>query len=271
MAQRHQLVVYLGTDTGRTDVRMDLKGKIEGCCSVRQLHQCSFGGKDEDLIREEVHLEVIHKIHGIGLRIAQDIPHFLDPLIQTVVRIGFLVFPMGCKALFCNFIHAARPDLYFHPLAAWPHYGSMQGLVTISLRGRNPIAQAIGIRTVQIRHNGIYLPTFGFFLFIVRIDNDPDGKKIIHFLKRNGLLAHLVPDGMDGFRTPEYGSLDAFIGQDLLNWCYEIDDKLFALGFLFVQLLGNEFISIRVGEFHGQIFQFRLNGIQSQAVGEGCI
>src|SRR5690606_14614562 len=104
MTEWNQFVVYLGSDTGGTNVGVYLEGKVQCCSSVGQLNKCTFGCEDEYFIGKEVHLEVIQKIQGILLGIAENITYLLYPLIQSIVRIGFFVFPVCGKPLFGNFI-----------------------------------------------------------------------------------------------------------------------------------------------------------------------
>ncbi|MNY16876.1 hypothetical protein D3C86_1501670 [compost metagenome] len=192
-------MIYFGPDTFCANIGMDLEGKVERCSAKRQLEQGTLRGKNEDLVRKEVHFKIIQKVERIGFRVVQHFPHFHDPLVQTIVVTRFFIFPVCCKTFFCNFIHPLGTDLYFYPLPFWPHHCSVQGFISVSFRRRYPIAQAVRIRAVKIGHDRIGFPAICFFIFGRTVQNDPDGKKIINFLKGDVLALHFIPYGMDGF------------------------------------------------------------------------
>src|SRR5690606_38908716 len=95
MAQWYQFMVHLGSNTAGSEIGVYFEGKVERSRVVGQLDKCPLGREDENLIRKEVHLEIVEEIHCIGLRIAEYLAYLLYPLVQPAVRIGLLVLPMG--------------------------------------------------------------------------------------------------------------------------------------------------------------------------------
>ena len=57
--------------------------------------------------------------------------------------------------------------------------------------------------------NGIYLPAFLFFLVDGRVQNDSDGKQVIHSFEGTFLFLHFLIDGMDGLGTPFHVELQS--------------------------------------------------------------
>ncbi len=106
-------MVYLGAEYiyAPTSVWIS-KAKSSAVGTQRQLRQSTLRRKDEDLIREQVHFEIIQEIQGIGLGIAQHLPYFHDPLVKTIV-IDFdsLVFPVCRESFFRDLIHSLGADL----------------------------------------------------------------------------------------------------------------------------------------------------------------
>ena len=121
MAHRHQFVVDLGSDTMRAKESMDSKSKIKCGTICRHCLDFTFGRENEDFTGKEVELDGIEKVHRVGLRIIKDLLYGAQPVVQLIVIIAllvmFLIFPMGGKSLFGNFVHSIRPDLYLNPLA----------------------------------------------------------------------------------------------------------------------------------------------------------
>ena len=104
---------------------------------------------------------------------------------------------MRSVAFFGNIVHAARTNLHFYPLAGVRHYGGMQALVTVGFGGAYPIAQAVGVGLVKVRHNAVYLPASGFFLLRRHIQNNTNSKQVVYLFKGDVLLPHLLEHRID--------------------------------------------------------------------------
>ena len=112
MAQWHELVIHLGTDTVAAEEGVDGEGEIEGCTVGRQCTDFSLRGKYEYLTGKEVQFDGVEEVHGVGLWVVEDLLDGAKPLVQFgfVLRIFFFyavfVFPMGSKSLLRNLVHA---------------------------------------------------------------------------------------------------------------------------------------------------------------------
>ena len=151
MAQRHELVVHLGTDTMRPQEGMDAEGKVQRRASSRHRLDLTLRCEDEDLRSEEVEFDRVEEIHGIGLWVVKNLLDGAQPFVQfrLVLRKLFLhtvlVFPMGGKPLLGNLIHAVRTDLHLYPSSLFRHQGDMQCLVAVSLWMTQPVTQTVGV------------------------------------------------------------------------------------------------------------------------------
>ena len=195
---------------------MDTEGKIEHSSSFGQLKEVAFRCEDKHLILIEFELELIHHFEvatGVLKRFADG----SQPFVESAFSLHTFVSPVCRKTTFGNVVHTFGTYLYFYPFTFRPHNGSMQRLVSVTLWHTQPIAKAFRIWHVHVRHDGIYLPTFLLLLFIFRIENDADGKQIVHPFERAFLLLHLLIDGVDGFGTSLHVEFQAGIFQLLLD------------------------------------------------------
>ncbi len=99
---------------------------------------------------------------------------------------------------FGNFIHPPGTNLNLHPFAIGSHHSGMEGLVSIGLGSRYPVADPLRFGCIDICDNGIDVPALRLFgNILLGLKNDPDGKKVINFFERDIFLVHLLPDGID--------------------------------------------------------------------------
>ena len=134
---------------------MDREGKVESRTACRQGADFALGGKYEYLACKEVELDGVEEVHGIGLWVVQYLLDGAQPLVQLVLVLGVflantvLVFPMGSKALLGYLVHTVGAYLHFNPLTGFRHQCNVQGLITVGLRLREPVAQTVGVRLVD--------------------------------------------------------------------------------------------------------------------------
>ena len=151
-----------------------------------------FGRKHINLFREEGHFQIGHefaRILDLLLRI-QQIPELLD-LILIVAGEGpaFLIAPVGGDALLRPFVHRPRPDLDLDPLSVGTDHGRMEGLVVVGLGHGDIILEPPGNRFPEGMDHAQRLIAV---LFLVRIEDDPEGRQVIDLVKIDVLLLHLL-------------------------------------------------------------------------------
>ena len=81
MAKRHELVVHLCADAMAAEKGMDLEGKVEGSASGRHGFDFALGGEDEYFGSEEVELDCVEEIHGVGLRVVENFFYGVQPFV----------------------------------------------------------------------------------------------------------------------------------------------------------------------------------------------
>ena len=271
LADGHQLVIDFGPYALVSDIRMDFISKIEGRGTGRQYFQITVGCKDIYLFAEKVEFKVIHKIQGIGFRILQQLPDFLQPIVQCAFAASFLVFPVGGKTFFRDLVHPFGTYLHLYPSALGAHDGGMQRFIAIGFRSRYPVAQAAGIRLIKIRHNGIDLPTLRLFFLRGGIYYNSNCKEVVHFFKLHVLLLHLLVDGVYGLGPPQYLVFHFFAVQ----LCHYRLDKLIdiagAFAFCLLQFSCDGLIGFRLCVFQRKIFQFAFDGVKSETMSQRSI
>src|SRR5690606_32948903 len=105
----------------------------------------------------------------------------------------------------------------------------------------------VWIRPIKICHDRIGLPTIRFFIVLVSVYDDSDGKQVVYFFKWNGFLPHFVPYRIDGLRPAEDGCINALFIEYFLDGAHEIMDEALSLRFLFIQLFCYKLIGVWVG------------------------
>ena len=88
---------------------MYLEGHVEQRRPGGESQQIALGGEDIDLRREEIQLDRIEEIDGIGGGVGEDILDRINPLIELRVIVGFtrLILPVGGISQFGDLIHLA--------------------------------------------------------------------------------------------------------------------------------------------------------------------
>ena len=81
MAQGHEAMVHLGADAGVAHVGVEGVGKVERRGALGQGFELAFGGEDEDLRREEVHLHRVEEVERIGVRVFENLGDRSQPLV----------------------------------------------------------------------------------------------------------------------------------------------------------------------------------------------
>ena len=121
VAQGHELVVNLGTDTVAAEEGVYREGEVEGSASCRHGLNLAFRCEHEYLRSKEVELDGVEEVHCVRLRVVENLLDGMQPLVEFSLVLGelyfssLLVFPMGSKSLFGNLVHAVGAYLHLYP------------------------------------------------------------------------------------------------------------------------------------------------------------
>ena len=160
----------------------------------------AFGGENKHLLRKEVQFEGAQELHRVFVRMGEYLFDLLNPFVQSVVALAGFVFPVGGVAVFCYLVHAVRADLHLHPFAVLAHHGHMQRLVSVRFGCRDPVADALRVRTVDLRDRRVDHPALVFLAHrLVGREDDSHRHQVIYVLEGALLPYHLLPNRIDRF------------------------------------------------------------------------
>ena len=147
LTQGYEPVVHLGCDAVEAEVGVQGEGQVECRGVFGQRDEVTFWGEDENLGAEEVELDGIEKVDGIGLGVLENVFDGLEPDVEfrLFVGVAHLVFPVSGKAALGDFVHLFAAYLHLNPVAAGAHNGEVQGLVTVGLGAAHPVTGAFGV------------------------------------------------------------------------------------------------------------------------------
>ena len=99
-------------------------------------------------------------------------------------------------------MHTVGTDLHLDPLAVLTHHRHVQRLIAVRFRRGYPVADALRMRTVDLRDGGVDHPALVFLAHrLVRREDDTNGHDVVHVLERALLLHHLLPNRVGGLDT----------------------------------------------------------------------
>ncbi len=200
MTNGYQLVVDLCPDAFTTDGGMHSKCKIQRRSADGQHLYIALGRVHINFFCQERGFKILQKIDGIGILAAKCFPYLVKPFVKAAfICRSFFVFPMRCQPFLRDFVHPFCTDLHLNPFTLWPHHRCMERFIPVTFRVAQPVTQAFRRRIIFICNDAIHLPAIAFFFLIGGVNNDTDGKKIVHFFKAYALFFHLIPDAVDTF------------------------------------------------------------------------
>ena len=264
LLDRHILAIHASTYAATSQLGVNQESKVEHCSTFRQLIEIALWREDEHLILIEIHLELIHSLHVAAIGCLQCLADRRQPGVQARLLLDALVAPVSRQATLGDSIHALCAYLHLHPLALRSHHGDVQTLIAIALRHREPVAQAVGVGLVHIRHDAIDLPALLFLLIVLRIQYHTDGEEVIYTLEGAFLLLHLLVDGVDALGTPFDVELQSCSSQFLFQ---RLDERVYVgiaalLGL--VELILDVVVDIMLRIFQAQVFQLRFQHVETQ-------
>ena len=175
---------------------------------------------------------------------------------------------MRCKSSFSNFVHTLCADLHLHPFALRSFNGDVERLVAIGFRNGNPVFEARHIGSVDIGNDGIGNPAILLFLFLRRVENDANGKEVVHFIEIHVFFLHLIPDAIDRLGSPLDFEFNVGILQSLTNRFYEMRHIAVADLLGFVELFCDLRVDFSVEIFQRKVFELGFNGVESETVSQ---
>ena len=176
------------------------------------------------------------------------------------------VAPMCGVALLRDLIHALGTDLHLHPFARRRHHRGVQALVTVGLGNGNPVAQAVRVGRIEIRHHTVGPPGIALLLLLLGIQDNTNGEDVVDVLERHLLLLHLVPDARNGLRPALDGKLEAFLGQRLPDGRSKRVDEARPDRFGLAQFLLNLSVFLGLPVAQAQILELTFDRVQAQSV-----
>ena len=268
MFERHILSIDISSDGLTADARMDGKSKVQHTGSLRQLDQFSRGSESIDLIGEEVHLEVFHRLRRIVrgvIACLKRLAYGSEELIQSALALDTFVLPVSSQS---SFVHATGANLHLHPPILRSHHRNVERLITVAFGDGDPVLHSLWIGLIHVRDDGIDMPAGSFLIFHGHIQYDSYGKKIVYGFELDTLLTKLVANAVDALGTPLHLVRD--IGQSFVQPTAQRSDESFDIGIAATLRLSefsfDEVESLPVCIFQTEVFHFALDGIESEPV-----
>ena len=170
-----------------------------------------------------------------------------------------------------DLLHALRADLHLGPNTVGPHDRRVERLVPVRLRNVDPVADTVGLRLVDVRHERIDVPALRFLGNQRRgLEHDTDREYIVDLLERNVLALHLRPDRVDRLDAARYLEIDVVRPKLLDDRGVELLDETRPLGFRFPYLVLDLTVIFRKAVLQRQILQLALDREQTETIGQRC-
>ena len=178
---------------------------------------------------------------------------------------------MSGESPFGDLLHALRADLHLYPYSVGTHNSRVQRFVTVGLGHRNPVAQAIRFRRIDVGDSREYLPAQCLFRGErQRLEDDPDGEQVVNLLEGNLFALHLAPDRVKAFDTSRNFEVDMVPLERFDDRGVEFADEGFALFFGRFEFFRQLGILYREAIFHAEVFEFALDGVQAEPIRQRC-
>ena len=264
-ADRHGAVVHLAARAGRAQIGVDVEGEVEQRGPFGQLAQVAVGGEDEDLARGGFGVETLRQRVR---RVLHQFAQAAEPLFAGLRSLSHaLVAPVRGDAPLGHGVHALGADLHLDP-AAFGRHGGVQRLVAVRLGDRNPVAHAVGIGRVEVRHDGVNRPAEPLLLLVRAVDDDADGEDVVDALEGHVLLVHLRPDREDRLRAALDVVFHAEAVEPLGDRHEEAGDEGAALLGALLEFRDDVLVVLRFEVFEGDVLQLALDFVETQLVGD---
>ena len=112
MADRHQLMVYLCSDTMTSEEGMYRESEVESRTTRWHRLYLSLRCEDKYLACKEVQFDSVEEVHSVRLRVIENLLDGTKPVVEFrfilsifLILQTILVFPVCCESLFCHLVH----------------------------------------------------------------------------------------------------------------------------------------------------------------------
>ncbi len=214
-AQWHQFMIDLGGYAAVADVRVHRVGKIHAGSAVRQRHDLALGGEHVDLVRKQVHLEVLEKLDRVAafrLHLQQALEPLVGLHVQFVDLCVVLVQPVGSHARLRDLVHFERADLHLYRRTKGAEKRSVQRLVAVALGDGDVVLELAGNRLVQLVQRAQCKIAGGGVL-----DDYAETVDVKHLREGKVLLQHLLVNAVQVFLATADGGFDVTAGELLFD------------------------------------------------------
>src|SRR5919112_341961 len=260
-------VVDLRPDGTVADLGVYVVGEVYGRRGAGKANHITVGRKDEDLIGDELALQRLHEVAGVG-RLLLPLHHTLEPgqAVHLAVRETVLVHPVRRDAVLRRRVHLRVPDLDLQELPFVGHDRRVQRLVHVELGHSYVVLEAARDRLPDRMYDAE-----GAVAVAHVVDDDPETGEVVDLVELLVAPDHFVVDGVEVLDPPVNFRLYPRLPQvpEELGRC-PVDKRLPvpAPG-------GDEVLYLLVapgvegGE--GEVLEFPLYGVDPQPVREGGV
>ena len=174
---------------------------------------------------------------------------------------------MSGKSALGDVVHLAAADLHFDPVAVGSHDGDVEGTIFVHLGRGEPVTHAVGMLSIDLGDLVVDVPADAFLgALVVALKDDACGVKVIHLLKGDVLVLHLVPYRVARLDAREELVLEPHVVESLPNGCREAGEEFVAALLAGGNLVFDALVFGGMVVLEAQVLQFGLDGIQTQAV-----
>ena len=265
----HRFAVDLASGAAAAYVGVDVERKVEHGRPGGEYAQ--FAGR-----REHENVFGRRRRHILGTaaeRVLQGVAHGLEPAVHGRFVAYALVGPMRRVAVLRLHIHTFGAYLHLQGIALPVLHRNVQGLVPVRTRGGEPVAQALDVRLVLLRHEGIHLPAKVLLEHgvVVAVYDEAYCENIVHLLERHLLHLHFLIYGICALGAYLELVFDARVGEFLLQRLDELLGEFLAVFLGGLQLVGDGPVFDRVGVAEADIVQFVVDIVEAELVGERSV
>ena len=214
--QRHRLEIDVGGNAVVADVRVHRVCQVDRRRSARQGDDLALRREDVDLVRKEVHLDVLEEIARLVARTLQ-IEQRVKPGGSLLLQFGaevlaVLVQPVRRDAFLCQVVHRLGANLQLEGRSVRSDQRRVQGLVTVRLRDGDVVLELPRHRFVEaVQH-----PERDIAGRLVG-DQHTKAVDVEHLRKRESFLEHLAVDRVQALLAAEGARVDTRVVQPAVD------------------------------------------------------